>query len=311
LNADPVFRLGWDLRSAALISDRTIFFPMQVDLGLALHPVEHFTVLANIGARGRTGGIDDVVDDPRTPYLREGFILFHEAPYGAYAKGGRFVPSYGLRLDDHTSFIRRKFELDSALPEARVTGIEVGLAPNYPFLQASWFKSKARDTAPEAFDIFDVDEGWGSAVNLGYRDLGWGVGGSLMLRRRPLENGGDATTYGAYVMFNPWFYSRNLPLTYQAEFDRGTRERQSGGDATILAFYQELNWLAGNGLNFLIKHDWEDADREIRDDDAHRLAFGVQLTPITGITLDTRVRALFPAGGESDGDLFIQLHLWN
>ena len=82
---------------------------LAVDLGMAFHPVEHLTVLANTGARGRTNGIGDVADDPRTPYLREGFILLHELPYQAYAKAGRFVPAYGLRLDDHTSFIRRRF----------------------------------------------------------------------------------------------------------------------------------------------------------------------------------------------------------
>ena len=311
INADPMLRVGWDVRMALLLSRSAVAFPMQVDLGMAFHPVEHLTLLANTGARGRTNGIGDVVDDPRTPYLREGYVLLHELPYLAYAKAGRFVPSYGLRLDDHTSFIRRRFELDGSLPETRVTGVEIGAAPNYPFVNLSWFKTKARDTAPAAFDPFDVDEGWGSAVNLGYRSEGWSAGASAMFRRRPLTEGGDADTYGIYVAVNPWFYSRGIPLTYQAEVDRGTRARLSGLEATGLALYQELDWSVGNGLNLLLSHEWEDPDREVKDDAAHRVGLGWQLTPVPGVTLDTRLRGLLPAGGEGGVDGFVQLHLWN
>jgi hypothetical protein len=216
-----------------------------------------------------------------------------------------------LRLDDHTSQIHRQVELDGALPEILVADIEVGLAPNYPFLNLSWFRMRSRDQVPDRFNIFDVDEGWGSAVNLGYRNLGWSVGGSALVRRRPLNEGGDTSTFGMYAAFNPWAYSRRFPLTYQLEVDFGTNKRASGSSANQRAFYQELDWLLANGINLLLSHDWADPDREVIDDDAHRLAAGVQITPLTGITLDGRVRGFFPSNGEADADLFIQLHLWN
>jgi len=311
LNADPLLRLGWDLRIAALSSDANLYFPMQADLSLAVHPVEHVTAFANVGARGRTTGTPDVIDDPETPYLREGFILLHEAPYQAYLKAGRFVPAYGLRLDDHTSFIRRQFDLDASLPETRVTGVEVGLAPNFPYLNLSWFRTKAKTVAPDAFDIFDFDAGSGGALNLGYREVGWGVGASAMIRRRPLDEGGDARTFGVYGTVSPFTFSRKFPVTYQVEVDHGIRERLSGEETSVNVFYQELDWLVGNGLNLLAKHDWEDPDTEVKDDEAHRVSLGAQFTPVPGVTLDCRGRMLFPAGGRSDVDLFLQLHLWN
>jgi len=311
LNADPLLRLGWDMRIAALSSDANLYFPMQVDVSLRIHPVEHFTTFVNVGARGRTTGTPDVIDDPETPYLREGFVLFHEAPYQAYLKAGRFVPSFGLRLDDHTSFIRRQFELDSSLPETRVTGVEVGAAPNFPYVNLSWFRSKAKGVVPDAFDPFDVDAGSGGALNVGWRDVKWGVGASAMIRHRSRLDGGDARVYGVYVAANPYAYSRKLPFTYQAEADHGIRERLSGEETSANAFYQELDWLLGNGLNILIKHDWEDPDTEVKDDEATRMSLGFQFTPVPGVTLDTRGRMLWPAGGRSDVDLFVQLHLWN
>jgi len=311
LAADPFFRIGGDLRLATLLSASTLAFPMQLDIPVTLHPVHHVTALINTGVRGRVSGYGDVVDDSHTPYFREAFLMLHEAPFGSYVKGGRFVPSYGLRLEDHTSSIRREFELDGSLPESRVMGVEVGVAPNYPFLQASYFKMASRTRVPDPWDIFDVDDGWGAAANAGYRAEGWSVGASVLARRRPLEDGGDTDTYGVYAVFNPWRYKRSLPLTYQLEYDVGSRQRASGLQADLSAFYQELDWLVWNGVNVLVAHDWSDPDHEVRDDHTHRFQAGLQIVPYPGVAFDARVRALRPAGGGSDADIFLQLHLWN
>jgi hypothetical protein len=312
LAADPVLRITGEVRLAALLSRSSLFFPMQFDVSTALHPVHHVTAFANVGVRGRASGYGDTFDDNHTPYFREAFVLLHEAPFNSYVKGGRFVPSYGLRLDDHTSRIRREFELDGSLPESRVTGVEVGAAPNYPFVQAAYFRMASRARVPDPWDIFDVDEGWGVALNAGYRNEGWTLAASALARRRPLEEGGDTDTYGVYAAINPWHYARSLPLTYQVEYDIGSRQRASGTQANLSAFYHELDWLVWNGVNVLIAHDWSDPDHEVRDDDTHRVQGGVQIVPYPGVSVDARVRALLlPRGEGSDADVFLQLHLWN
>ncbi len=310
LNADPLLRVSWDLRLALLVAQGALFFPMQADVAMAVHPVEHVTFLGNVGARGRSTGLSDTVDDPRTPYLREGFLLLHEAPGNAYVKAGRFVPQFGLRIDDHTAQTRRTFEQDGSVPEARVTGVEAGFNPNYPYVNASWFQSTAVTRLPSAFDIFDTDGTHGMAVNLGYRELGWSAGASTLLHRRPPAEGGDATSFALHGVLNPWFYCRSLPLTYQAEYDWGRWERTSGRETFRRAFWQELDWRAGNGVNVLLAQDWADPDTDVKDDHAFRLSAGVQVTPYTGITLDLRGRALFPATGRAGADIFTQIHLW-
>lgn len=311
LNADPLLRVGYDVRLAALLSQSVLVFPMQIDVGMSLHPIEHVSAVANVGARGRTRGPSRTLDDPRTPYLREGYLLLHEAPALAYAKAGRFVPAFGLRLDDHTAQQRRAFELDGALPETRATGVEVGANPNYPFVSVAWFRSAARDRAPAAFDPFDVDDGSGVAINAAYRELAWSLGASTLARRRPLDEGGDATSYAFFGVVNLWRWRRDLPLTYQAEFDFGRKDRASGLEAAQAAFYHELDWLAANGVNVLVAQDWVDPDLDVIDDDAYRVSAGVQVTPIPGVTVDTRFRVLVPAAGDAGADGFVQLHLWN
>ncbi|HEX5131507.1 MAG TPA: hypothetical protein VFX92_03355 [Candidatus Krumholzibacteria bacterium] len=311
LRADPVLRFGGDFRMGALLSQSALVFPMQVDIGTMLHPVHHVTVLANVGARGQSSGYSDTFDDSHTPYFREAFALLHEFPFQAYAKAGRFVPSYGLRLDDHTSRIRREFELDGSLPDARVTGVEVGAAPNYPFIQASYFKLASKYVEPDPWNIFDHDAGWGAAVNAGIRELGWSIAGSAMARRRPLDEGGDADTYGVYGVLNPWFYSRNSPITLQAELDWGTYQRRSGREAKHLVWYGELDYLLANGVNLLFAYDWADPDRDVVDDQSGRYQLGMQVTPYPGVTFDGRLRALQVGTSTGNGvDFFFQIHFW-
>ncbi len=312
LNPDPVLRFGLDLRLATLISESTLMFPMQFDIGTVLHPMHHATLLMNIGARGRASGYSDTIDDDHSPYFRELFLMTSEWPYNAYAKAGRFIPSYGLRLDDHTNRIRREFELDGSLPESRVTGVEVGAVASYPFLQASYFKTNSKYVAPDPWDIFDVDDGWGTALNLGWRDFGWSLGASAMMRRRPLDEGGDTDTFGLYGSFNPWFFSQGVPLTLQGEVDFGNVQRPlSGNQADQFVWYGELDWLAWNGVNLLFAYDWVDPDRDVVDDHSGRMQIGGQLTVIPGVSFDARVRHLNVATEEGDGaDLFLQMHLW-
>ena len=311
LNADPALRVGTDVRFAALLSG-SLFFPMQIDVPVVVHPHHHLTFLVNTGARGRSSGYSATFNEDHSFYFREAFAMLHEAPFQAYLKAGRFVPSFGLRLDDHTSRIRRSFELDGALAESRVTGVEVGAMPNYPFINASWFRMAGRDRVPDSWDITDVDDGWGTAVNAGWRDLSWSLGGSAMFRRRRITEGGDTSTYGLYGVINPWRHSRNLPMTYQVEYDFGSLQRVSGRKTQQAAFYQEVNWVAYNGVTLLLAHDWSDPDDEIIDDEDHRLQLGLQISPIAGVTVDGRFRVLLPAAGQAaDSDIFLQVHLYH
>ena len=132
-----------------------------------------------------------------------------------------------------------------------------------------------------------------------------------MFRRRQVEEGGDTSTYGVYGVLNPWNGNRNLPITYQVELDFGSLQRSSGRETRQAAFYQEINWAAYNDIILLLAHDWSDPDREIMDDEDNRLQWGMQLSPIAGVTVDGRFRVLMPVTGKAvDSDIFVQVHIW-
>lgn len=312
LNPDPKLRVGGDFRAAALFaSESSNFFPMQLDLSAVVHPVHHATALVTVGARGQSSGYSDTIDDSHTPYFRDLFVMSGEWPYQAYVKAGRFMPSFALRLDDHTTRTRREFELDNSLPESRVLGVEAGAVAAYPFLHASYFKLKSKFEEPDPWDVFDVDDGWGAALNLGWRHMAWSLGASAMLRRRPLDEGGDTDTYGVYGSFNPWYFSRRAPLMLQGEIDFGSAQRASGLEADKLVIYGEVDWAVWNGVNVILAYDWADPDRDVVDDESGRAQAGGQFTVIPGLTLDVRVRYLQVRTSKgNDADLFTQLHFW-
>ncbi|MCA9557396.1 MAG: hypothetical protein H6704_26085 [Myxococcales bacterium] len=306
LNADPLLAFGGDLRLGWW--NQSTVFPMQADLYTSVHPVEHLTVLASAGIRGRNRGLPlDVPegDDQDPVGVKDLWLMTHEWPALSYLRLGRFLPIFGTRVADHTAYIRRGFGLSQEDPANRVVGVEAGFSGNYPYLSASAFKPSSH----QARDPFDVADGWGTAISGGYRELGWQLGGSVMLRRRPLEGGGDTTDYSVQWGLNPWYFWQGLPLTYLGEAVYGTYQRPlSGNETSQLATYHQLAWTAYDGVVLRLRYDTWDPDREVKDDEIQRPGAGLDLQWLPGFGTSVDGRVGLPAGGNAGADVFVQLH---
>ncbi|MGK0359985.1 MAG: hypothetical protein ACI9U2_002291 [Bradymonadia bacterium] len=309
MNADPLLLFGGDFR-LGFMTRGPLFFPMQADVYAAVHPVEHLMLSTTVGARGRTDSLlfeESPLDDQPRFAVRDIWLMTHEWPYLSYARIGRFLPAFGTRLADHTAPIRRAFGMSQEDPANRVIGGEVGFTGNYPYAAASVFSPSTRD----ARNPFEPGDGWGTAINGGYRALGWQVGASAMLRRRSLDTGGDTTDVSLQWGFNPWFYSKSLPFTYLGEVTAGQYQRQlSGKDTQQIAQYHQLAWTMVNGVIGRLRYDSWDPDVEIKDDEQYRPGVGLDLTIIPRLTLSVDGTFSFPAGGEASAGTFIQLHGW-
>ncbi|MEO1482131.1 MAG: hypothetical protein AAFU77_08485 [Myxococcota bacterium] len=308
LNADPAFSFGGDLRGAFFsYEDGTNVFPMQMDIHGAIQPVDYITAYVTAAGQGRTSGIDAVVNQPDPVYLRNAFLMVHELPYMAYAKAGIFQPSFGTYIDDHTSFTREYFELDVSTPDSTVYGVEVGAAPNYPFISASVFGNRV----PQAVELDDVNGGWGAALNLGWRDIGWWASGHAMIKRRDLEARGDLDAAGVAWGFNPFNFSNSIPLTYLGEVSFGRREGPVADSNTqFVAMYHELWYTLFNGVSLRAKYDFGDVDLELGQSNQHRFSGGFDVSPWPGITVIGLVRHSINDDREDSSDLFIHTHVW-
>lgn len=314
LSADPLLQLGADLRFGYW-SAGPLFFPMQLDLHAALHPVEHLTVAGTFGARGRTRSLTfdpGAAPDAEQPRLgvRELYVMTHEYIALGHLRAGRFMPAFGTRVADHTAFIRRPFGMSMEDPANRVIGVEAGFAANYPHLTASVFKpADGADPNP-----FATNDGWGAAVDGGWRDLAWQLGGSAMMRRRPLATGGDTTDLALHWAYNPWRHFDDVPLTYLGEVVYGFFQRPySGKQTTRLAWYHQLAWHPFNGIVMRLRYDSLDPDGEVKDDVRHRPGLGLDWHVIPGLTVGADGRVGLGSDfrpGEEAADVFVQIHGW-
>lgn len=117
-------QLGGDLRLAALANEvgssegtEVAVFPMQLDLTMRVVSGP-WSVVGTVGARGRVrSGEPSSSDNPASEvgstslasYLisREHYIMWRPDSAGPYVRAGRFAAPYGLRLADHTTYVRR------------------------------------------------------------------------------------------------------------------------------------------------------------------------------------------------------------
>lgn len=117
-------QLGGELRIAVLANDvggsegaELAAFPMQADLVVRVAGGA-WSVIAVAGARGVTrsgapdapaGAASEVGASSLASYLvsREHYMMWRPGEQGAYARAGRFAAPYGLRLVDHTAYVRR------------------------------------------------------------------------------------------------------------------------------------------------------------------------------------------------------------
>lgn len=332
----PWFRVGADVRAMGYFpqarGENDVFFPMQTDLYLAASPYNpdgynegRVTVVLNGGALGSRGEQFDNFQDRFL--LREWWVLAHDFPYQAYAKLGQFLPVFGWRLDDHTAFIRQTRSFDN---ERQVTGLEVGINPNYLYAHASVYAPGPQNTRGVGDDRHRLavlftredgpdspwtafDTGWGTAWSAGWRDLWWQAGGSVMYENRPDRQDVWAGVNWALNMHegrHPWKKLNWFPVVYLGEFDYMRGMPDGGRSVDALAAFHEVDILFLEGLYGQVRYDWHDPDLEIRDDHRHRLTTGLVWHPYTYVELIAQVRNNFEPNRVRNDEALLQVHFW-
>jgi hypothetical protein len=115
-------RVSGDARLAGLANSpgraegvELLAFPMQAELSARLG-TDVISAVASVGLRGiaRQPETNGLLDRPPAPPVlsREHYVLFRPDKTPFYVRAGRFFPPYGLRLADHTTFIRRDLGFD-------------------------------------------------------------------------------------------------------------------------------------------------------------------------------------------------------
>lgn len=249
--------VGWDLRTSASGTLSASTPRTALELAEANAYVE-----ARLIERWLAAYVDQTLG-PGAASAREAFAVV-DLPLAGYAKAGKFLLPYGLRLPDNAEFVRAQTGFSYQTPDV---GLELGWEPG-PW---SVFLALSNGTA-------------GAAENNDGKQLT----GSVILVRRRFRLGGSASrNQGAGLERRDvvgGFAGAVLgPLALLGELDRIVERSQVGSTVRQrrqLAGYLEGDLLAARGINAKLTYGYFDQNLDVPEDQRVRLRVGLELFPV-------------------------------
>lgn len=235
--------------------------------------------------------VDETVG-PSRAVARELFGIVENLPANGYAKFGKFLLPYGLRLADDREFIRDRTEFSFLTPDQ---GIEVGIEPG-PF-SVFVAVTNGSNGATEGDDDKQIT---GSAAWISRR---FRIGGSAS--RRGFA-GGTRKVYGGFAGFNVG------RLAVLGEVDGITQPGPTGADQTQLVAYGEGNFKIQQGVHAKVTYGFQDRNTDVPEDQRIRMRLGLEVFPIPFLQTSafyTIVDDIPQATGQQDR-INIELHFF-
>ncbi len=254
---------------------RSTFFPMQADVYLNLAISKKVNLFVN-PAFG--------------PYNRyEVFGIARILPAKGYVKLGRFTPSYGLRLDDHTSFVRQvtPFRNNSG----QQTGLEVGFNPGLFNLLGALTNGTAGDR----------DNDLAKAV-LGRAEGRLGVGPlNLMAGLSTYNDVSGGERYNILGAFGTVSLHEGLTVVAEANWIKGNSASMSinavrldrntaGRSLKQFTLMVEADCPVIQGVDVKFLYDFFDPNTDAQSGKAERYSAGVEFMPFSGLEVRPLLR---------------------
>jgi len=212
--------------------------------------------------------------------LYQGFEIFgllNILPANGHVKLGRFLPNYGMKLDDHRAFTRtytgltpegRGLSSGAILPGAELTGAELAVSPGAFTIMGGIYNSS--DSYGSATTKDKAFLGRGEGIFKLTEEMNLGVGANVLSKR---VAGIKTTLAGAFGSFS---YDR---LTLMGEVDL----IRSGGSPEAVATYSEVDYVVTPGVDLKFMYEFYDYDRDLKTGATSRYSFGLEFFPISGV----------------------------
>lgn len=243
--------VGADARfvARALVTDATPRTTLEVEEA-------NFYIQANLLQDRLILYLDQTVG-PNRAVSREIFALVGGLPLNGYAKVGKFLLPFGLRLQDDGAFIRQRTGFTFQTPDQ---GIEIGIEPG-PFV---WFLSLTNGSVG-AVENDSEKQVSTSAVY---------VNGNFRLGVSASHDGGqtERNVIGGYGGI------RLGPVSLMGEFDYIFDDSNTGETDQLVA-YGSIDYLASPGLNAKLTYGYLDPNRDIPENERTRLRIGLEYFP--------------------------------
>ncbi len=222
------------------------FFPMQGDLYVAFTPTPQMTLYYQDGFQGN----------------KELFALTQGDT--THFKFGKFLPPYGLKLDDHTSFIREKLGFANNLGQDAEYGMEAGLGEDRWFGNAALFNGNG--------SAADDNSAKGVSATGGLKLPALWLAVSYYHNKKGTPAPETRDLAGAYTATRLW------RLSLLGEWDE-ISVKKTGTEQKGDAAYAEVNTSLYPGVIAKIKYDRYDPNQTVAGDTLQRVAWGFYLYP--------------------------------
>lgn len=256
-----------------------------------------------------TSNIDVIARYDFPNSIWEAYGIVKILPNDSYIKIGTFVPYFGIRIDDHTSYTKGGdygllFSIGAVQgliynPLYTETGIELGAnISNWGLLTASVGKSRFNGTLssdPSFTSRFEVN----SSID----KLGFFAGGSFAsVKIRNLGNNLNTLLYGGFAGIG--FQNFSLMGEYDIARD------YIGNDITSSAMMLEASYLLTLGFEAVIRYDRFDKNVDLEKDDLSHLVFGFEFFPFTFLELRPQYRINLEEPSKGNNAFVLQFHFW-
>lgn len=246
----------------------------------------------------------------------EMFGIGRVLPARWYIKGGVFLPDYGWRLDDHTSFVRGgnlgfltgipfNFGL-IFVPNYKDVGLEVGGSIGNLFLTAGTFNGTG-NLQPLRFSRHRAFVGKADyRVNVSSLKLRGGVSYYNYIN---FEMVGFTAGIGhkRFAILGEIDWTEN---SLQLNFGAGGPSYVIRGSRKTMAAYAELNVLAIDGVWGVVKYDLFDPNQGVGDNDVSRLTLGLEIFAYPMVEVRPQYRIEMENTDVDNNVFLVQTHLW-
>ncbi len=227
-----------------------------------------------------------------------------------YIKGGVFLPDYGWRLDDHTSFIRggnlgflEGLLINSGLlfvPNYKDVGVEVGGSVGNLFLTVGSFN------------------GTGNLKPLNFsRDRAYVGRAEYLVNAAGLKLRAGASYYNYinYQMggFTAGIGHKRFAILGEIDWTKNRVELVSfkvPGGQKMMAAFAELDVLAVDGIWAIIKYDFFDPNQGVANNDVSRLTLGLEIFAYPMVEIRPQYRIEMENADVDNNVFLVQTHFW-
>ena len=291
LSSESPLQLGLDVRPSHVNVDlpgRTIAdrnFLMNLDLQAAWRR-DRWTAYGTVGRGPGRGGGELVSYEHWVSY---------QATDTVELRAGRFLPAYGVRFADHTSFTREGLELAQ---DDQVYGVEVGVSTDRTLLQASAGPGRAESL---------VDDDGRQAFTAGGR-FQLDVGPRTVIVASALHRGASEARPRSTDTGLSFGYAPAPWLTTWTHADVRLQDLGGSSRSYIFANQTSVEALRGVWLRVSPQLRWTDTDPR---GEVRRMVYGLDVYPRTHWHVNlSYYRDRLPFSGRRTRTLLAQLHLY-